>query len=245
MLGEGNIQEELERDKAYTFEQYMIDSQSIDRAQDPNRKRSDGQPMLLLDKQLEGSMGAAGEAGEVEELFKKLAYQGHPLKMSDVLEEMGDTLWYLSYLASVLGVSLGYIARNSVRKVWGRYPEGFSTERSLNRKNDSIYLPFPVGTNVFLVREVREKLPNSNLWYKVSPTRYRYIEVRIDEYCFDGHDLYAGIMEPEPIEPHKQGTPLFKYFHVEQMFATTNEAHKEVMRQIENQHRREQLNENG
>lgn len=41
-----------------------------------------------------GAMGLLGESGELMDLFKKNRFQGHALNRADVLEELGDVLWY-------------------------------------------------------------------------------------------------------------------------------------------------------
>lgn len=80
------------------------------------------------------AMGAAGEAGEAMEIVKKSVYHGHPLDVKALVKEMGDTLWYLAVLADEVGLDLGYIAQRNIAKLRERYPEGFSAEKSINRK---------------------------------------------------------------------------------------------------------------
>ena len=52
-------------------------------------------------------------------------------------EELGDVLWYCAETASALGLQLDDVAANNIHKLEMRYPEGFSSERSVNRgEND-------------------------------------------------------------------------------------------------------------
>ena len=44
------------------------------------------------------------------------------------------TLWYLSDLATLHGLSLDEIAQANIAKLLERYPTGFSEEASRNRK---------------------------------------------------------------------------------------------------------------
>lgn len=78
-------------------------------------------------------LGLAGEAGEVADLIKKIAFHGHPLDRDKLMDEMGDVLWYLALAAEVLGMSLDEIANRNIDKLWERYPAGFDSVRSRER----------------------------------------------------------------------------------------------------------------
>lgn len=83
-----------------------------------------------------GGLGLAGESGEVVEIIKKVSYHDHPLdyvKKLELKKELGDVLWYIAYLCSVLDLDMGEIAEENIEKLKLRYPEGFSSERSINR----------------------------------------------------------------------------------------------------------------
>lgn len=79
------------------------------------------------------ALGLAGEAGEVVEAVKKHVYHQHPLDRDHLVEELGDVLWYVTALASALGVPLDDIAAANVAKLLARYPEGFDPVRSRER----------------------------------------------------------------------------------------------------------------
>ena len=51
-----------------------------------------------------------------------------------MIAELGDVLWYVSELASGLGATLEEIAERNIEKLYKRYPDGFATERSVNRE---------------------------------------------------------------------------------------------------------------
>ncbi|MEK6221443.1 MAG: nucleoside triphosphate pyrophosphohydrolase family protein [Chloroflexota bacterium] len=81
------------------------------------------------------ALGLAGEAGEFANLIKKLTAHGHAISTEKLVEELGDVLWYLSEAASACGLTLDNIAENNIAKLVERYPDGFSHESSINRKN--------------------------------------------------------------------------------------------------------------
>ena len=77
--------------------------------------------------------GLAAEAGEIHSIFQKL-HQGHALIMWDLIEEMGDLLWFVSELADAHGLSLDEIARANIDKLRKRYPVGFDEDASVHRE---------------------------------------------------------------------------------------------------------------
>src|SRR4026208_2410130 len=82
------------------------------------------------------ALGLSGESGEIADHVKKIVYHGHPLDdetRDKIAKEIGDILWYCAMGSRGIGVSLSEIARMNVDKLRKRYPEGFSTELSLNR----------------------------------------------------------------------------------------------------------------
>lgn len=71
------------------------------------------------------ALGLAGEAGEVVELVKKALYHGKPYSRGSIRDELGDVLFYLTWLASRHTISLSEIMEANVEKLKRRYPEGF------------------------------------------------------------------------------------------------------------------------
>ena len=79
-------------------------------------------------------MGLCGESGEAIDIVKKWLAQGHELDKAKLAKELGDIAWYLAETATALDVSLEEVLERNIEKLRSRYPEGFSTERSVNRK---------------------------------------------------------------------------------------------------------------
>ena len=85
------------------------------------------------------AMGMCGEAGEASELVKKYAYHGHTIDSEHLARELGDVLWYVSYMAHLFGYPLGKIMAMNQEKLAKRYPDGkFDAERSRNREEGDI-----------------------------------------------------------------------------------------------------------
>ena len=86
---------------------------------------------------LNAALGLCGESGEVADLIKKHCFQGHDLDFDHIAKELGDIAWYLAVGAYSIGYNLEKILQMNVDKLKARYPDGFSTDRSLHRdKND-------------------------------------------------------------------------------------------------------------
>ena len=83
---------------------------------------------------LNGAMGMCGEAGEVIDAIKKTYFQGHEFNATKLCEEAGDVLWYIAVFLSGLGISLKDCAEANVEKLLKRYPNGFETNKSVNRE---------------------------------------------------------------------------------------------------------------
>ena len=85
------------------------------------------------------AMGMCGEAGEASELVKNYAYHGYTIDTEHLARELGDVLWYVSYMAYLFGYPLGKIMAMNQEKLAKRYPDGkFDAERSRNREEGDI-----------------------------------------------------------------------------------------------------------
>lgn len=96
--------------------------------------------MTTLNKELSpkdvlinGVMGLCGESGEAIDIVKRHLAQGHELDREHLIKELGDIAWYLAETAFALDVELDEVLKQNIEKLKKRYPDGFSTERSLHR----------------------------------------------------------------------------------------------------------------
>ena len=81
--------------------------------------------------------GMAAEVGEIHGLFQKF-YQGHEMDAEHVKKEVGDLMWFIAEFCTVYGWDMGEIARMNIEKLKARYPEGFTAEKSLHRRDGDV-----------------------------------------------------------------------------------------------------------
>ena len=93
---------------------------------------------LASDLLINAALGLCGESGEVADLVKKHRFQGHDLDFDHVAKELGDISWYLAVGAYSIGYDLEKILQMNVDKLKARYPDGFSTDRSLHRAENDV-----------------------------------------------------------------------------------------------------------
>jgi NTP pyrophosphatase (non-canonical NTP hydrolase) len=82
-------------------------------------------------------LGLAGEAGEICELLKKGICHRHALDRDELIKELGDVLWYAAALCSKLGVPMSDVMERNIAKLQQRYPDGYSSERSILRSEST------------------------------------------------------------------------------------------------------------
>ena len=83
----------------------------------------------IYPKQLNGgiyfaAIGLAGEVGELLNKIKKIARDNAPVDKEALKEEMGDVLWYLSQIATELGISMSDVAESNLNKIKDRKQRG-------------------------------------------------------------------------------------------------------------------------
>lgn len=65
--------------------------------------------------------GIASEAGEVVDVIKKGSRPGREVDIPHLSEEIGDTVWYLTKLATKYGLSMERILQDNVDKLNERH----------------------------------------------------------------------------------------------------------------------------
>ena len=84
---------------------------------------------------INGVMGLCGESGEAIDIVKKWLAQGHELDKQKLAKELGDIAWYLAETATALDLDLEEVFAANIEKLRKRYPEGFDSQRSIQRED--------------------------------------------------------------------------------------------------------------
>ncbi|QQS39178.1 nucleoside triphosphate pyrophosphohydrolase family protein [Candidatus Woesebacteria bacterium] len=78
-------------------------------------------------------LGMITESGELADALKKYKFYNLPLDKVNLIEEIGDVLWYVAIACDELGVDFEKIMDKNIRKLEVRYPEKFTSEKSKKR----------------------------------------------------------------------------------------------------------------
>jgi NTP pyrophosphatase (non-canonical NTP hydrolase) len=70
------------------------------------------------------ALGLSGEVGELNNKIKKGMRDNVKPDMEGLKGELGDVLWYLSQVASDLGISLDEVAESNIEKLKSRKERG-------------------------------------------------------------------------------------------------------------------------
>jgi NTP pyrophosphatase (non-canonical NTP hydrolase) len=83
---------------------------------------------------LHAAIGMGTETGEFQDAIKKYLFYGTPVDYPNLIEELGDLMWYIQVACDVLGVTLGEVLRINAEKLQARYSKGkFDKEDAENR----------------------------------------------------------------------------------------------------------------
>lgn len=100
-------------------------------------RRTQAQGISSKDRLFHAVLGLNSEAGEVAGILQK-EYQGHPADNNHLIKELGDCLWMIAEACDALGVEMSWVMEVNIMKLMERYPDGFSTEKSMHRKEGDI-----------------------------------------------------------------------------------------------------------
>lgn len=94
-------------------------------------------PLLLT-----SMIGLTSEAGEAQEILKKVLFQGKPYTEDTrlhLIKELGDVIWYWTNACNALQIDPNEVIAGNVSKLEARYPGGtFNAYYSENRKEGDI-----------------------------------------------------------------------------------------------------------
>lgn len=88
--------------------------------------------------------GMASEIGELHGIFQKKIQHGYNMAeydqytMEHAKKEVGDILWFVAEFCTANDWDLEDIMKINIDKLKARYPDGFSVDKSLHRKEGDI-----------------------------------------------------------------------------------------------------------
>jgi NTP pyrophosphatase (non-canonical NTP hydrolase) len=88
----------------------------------------------IVEEMVSSAMGIAGEAGEYCDIVKKEVWHNHPMDHDKKVKELGDLMFYIAWSADVLGYTLEDVCLINQAKLYKRYPNGFDSDKSVNRE---------------------------------------------------------------------------------------------------------------
>ena len=80
-------------------------------------------------------LGIVSEAGELADAAKKAVGYGQYVDMDNVVEELGDLLFYLTGMAEYCGYTLEDLMEDNTDKLKKRYPNGYTDKDAIERKD--------------------------------------------------------------------------------------------------------------
>lgn len=81
-------------------------------------------------------MGVAGEAGELVDCIKKHTIYGKPLDHANLVEELGDLLFYMQGILNEFGIPWQQVVNANVDKLYKRYHEGKYSDKQAQDRAD-------------------------------------------------------------------------------------------------------------
>ena len=124
---------------AVTSKESRVCAEFLDRVKQIHYDRDNiiNVPLLLT-----AMIGMTSEAGEAQEIIKKVLFQGKPYTeetRQHLIKELGDVIWYWTNACNALQVDPNEVIAGNVTKLETRYPGGtFDPFYSQNRKEGDI-----------------------------------------------------------------------------------------------------------
>lgn len=82
---------------------------------------------------IHGALGVSSDAGELVDAIKKHTIYGKELDFDNVIEELGDVLWFCALICHTIGTNLDCVMAANIAKLAKRYPEMYTDEAAIAR----------------------------------------------------------------------------------------------------------------
>ena len=124
---------------AVTSKESRVCAEFIDRVKEIHYDKDNTINVSLL---LTAMIGLTSEAGEAQEIIKKVLFQSKPYTeetRQHLIKELGDVIWYWTNACNALQIDPNEVIAGNVTKLEARYPGGtFDAFYSENRKEGDI-----------------------------------------------------------------------------------------------------------
>jgi NTP pyrophosphatase (non-canonical NTP hydrolase) len=132
-------------------------------------------------------LGLAGESGELIDYIKKVVWHRHGKidsqeSLDFIKKELGDVLWYVAAICTTANIDLEEVADANIAKLKLRYPEGFTTEASVNRVDTQ--------SLVSSTAVVEDYDDDNEDWEKVQS--WGYLDTLANNKTEDYHEIYES-----------------------------------------------------
>ena len=79
-------------------------------------------------------LGEVGEVqGKIKKIFRDAGGDFEPDRIKEIGKEIGDVLWYVAEVCTVLGLDMGEVAEQNIKKLYDRKDRGVLTGNGDNR----------------------------------------------------------------------------------------------------------------
>lgn len=99
------------------------------------RPVSDISARLLSYRLQHAILGLSSEIGELADAVKKYVIYEKEIDSENIIEEVGDILWYLSIVCNTMNFSMEEAAQANIEKLKKRYPDRYTNQDALERKD--------------------------------------------------------------------------------------------------------------
>lgn len=87
---------------------------------------------------IHGAMGVSSDAGELVDAIKKHTIYNKELDFDNVVEEIGDVLWFCALICNTVGTNLSVVMEANISKLAKRYPDKYTDEAAIARADKTI-----------------------------------------------------------------------------------------------------------
>lgn len=83
-------------------------------------------------------IGITGEAGELASAIQRAYYYGQGVDKANIVEELGDLLWYIALACNTLGVEMSDVMNRNIAKLQKRYPDKYTDAHAAEQNRNRV-----------------------------------------------------------------------------------------------------------